>query len=1045
MFKKVDPSMNFAAREENVLKFWQENNIFAKSLAKNRHHKRRFVFFEGPPTANGKPHVGHVLTRVMKDLIPRYKTMDGYQVDRKAGWDTHGLPVELEVEKALGISGKPQIEEFGVEEFIKRCKESVWKYKREWEEMTARVGFWLDMDNAYVTYHDSYIESVWWALKKIWEKGLLYKGYKVVPYCPRCGTALSSHEVSQGYEEVEDPSIYVRFPVKGQEKTAFLVWTTTPWTLPSNVAICVHPDHEYVKVEKDGEYFIMAKALVDKVLGEGTQVVETYRGKDLEGMEYEPPFPYVVPDKKAHFVTVDDYVTLTDGTGIVHIAPAFGEDDARVGRRYDLPVVQPVNAEGKFTADIIPWANLFVKEADPQIIRALKEGGKLYKREQYKHTYPFCWRCDTPLLYYARSSWFIKTTAIKEKLLENNQKINWYPDYIKDGRFGNFLENVIDWGLSRERYWGTPLPIWTCAACGHTHCVGSKEELVGMAKKLPEHLELHKPYIDEAVLACPHCGGDMKRTPEVIDCWFDSGSMPFAQWHYPFENEETFKEQFPAHFISEAIDQTRGWFYTLLVISTLLFDEAPFENCVVLGHVLDEKGQKMSKHKGNVVNPMEVLTKQGADAVRWYLYTVNNPWTPTRFYEEAINEAQRKFLGTLWNVYTFFTLYANIDQFDPRQYSLPVKERARIDRWIVSRFNTVTQKVRQGLDTYDVTGAARAIGQFVDDLSNWYVRRSRRRYWKSEMDNDKIAAYLTLYEVLVDLSKLIAPFVPFVAEEIYQNLVRSLDEQAPESVHLTDYPQVQEELIEPAIEQEMDVAIRLVEAGRSARNRVNIKIRQPLGKVYFVVRNAEEEKSVKALADVILEELNIKTYELAKNLNEFAAYTVKPRYDILGPKYGKLMPQIVKALAAADPVGIVDTVAKGEYVIEAAGERIPLTRAELDIRIEEKSGFAVEGEGGYFAVLDTTLTPELIAEGLAREMVSKIQTMRKEADFAIEDRITTAFIGTERVKEAVARFMDYIKEETLSDEIVEGTLEDGYTKEWDVNGEPVTITVKQRK
>jgi isoleucyl-tRNA synthetase len=1035
--------MNFSAREEDVLRFWEEEHVFEKSLEQTR-NAERFVFFDGPPTANGRPHVGHVLTRSIKDLFPRYKTMNGYYVARKAGWDTHGLPVELEVEKHLGISGKPQIEDYGVEAFIQKCKESVFTYESEWRRMTERVGFWLDMDHPYVTYHDNYIESVWWALKTIWDKGLLYKGHKVVPYCPRCGTALSSHELAQGYHDVEEASVYVRFPVKDTPNTYFLVWTTTPWTLPSNVAICVHPNHDYVLVQKGDERFILAEALVQKLLGDDVTVLEHYTGKQLEGKAYTPPFNLTLPEGgKAHFVVNDTYVTLTDGTGIVHIAPAFGEDDARVGRQYSLAVLQPVDPQGKFTAEVPQWQGRFVKEADPDIIRYLRDTGLLFKREQHKHSYPFCWRCDTPLIYYARPTWFIRTTAIQDRLLELNQGINWIPDNIKDGRFGDFLENIIDWGLSRERYWGTPLPVWTCDSCGHQHCVGSKEELKAMAKHLPEHLELHKPYIDEAVLKCPECGGDMHRTSEVIDCWFDSGSMPFAQWHYPFENQDLFKDQFPATFISEAVDQTRGWFYTLLVISTLLFDKSPFENCMVLGLVLDEKGIKQSKHKGNVTDPWDVFAKQGADAVRWYLYSNSDPWLPTRFYNDAVSEAQRKFLGTLWNVYSFFVLYANIDGFEPQEHNVPVERRAELDRWIISRFNHLVAEVRSGMDNYDVTGSARKIQEFVDDLSNWYVRRSRDRYWQEGWTEDKEAAYLTLYEVLVELSKVIAPFVPFISEEIYQNLARSVDANAPASVHLCRYPVADESRYANDLEAAMSVAMHLVAAGRSARAKANVKVRQPLGHCYLVVKTPNEVAAVEHLADVILDELNIKAYETVHNLQDFAKYTVKPRFDLLGPKLGKKMPLLAKAIAQADPVALVEAAtANGSVVVRVGDEDFAVLREELDVRLEEKPGFAVEGEAGYYTVLDTALTPELVEEGLAREIVSKVQTMRKDADFAIEDRIRLSITGSDAVKQAVERYRDYIAGQTLAVEITPAPL-NAPAQEWEVNGESAQIAVER--
>ncbi|MDI3481783.1 MAG: isoleucyl-tRNA synthetase [Tepidanaerobacteraceae bacterium] len=1044
MFKKVEPTMNFVPIEEKILEFWKQNDIFKKSI-ENRKDAPDYVFYEGPPTANGMPHAGHVLTRVVKDLISRNRTMLGYKVERKAGWDTHGLPVELEVEKQLGISGKPEIEKYGVEAFIKKCKASVFTYEQEWRRMTERVGFWIDMDHPYVTYHNNYIESVWWALKKIWEKGLLYRGHKVVPYCPRCGTSLSSHEVAQGYKDVEDPSVYVKFPVRGEKDTYFLVWTTTPWTLPSNVALAVKDDYTYVKVEHNGEKLILAEARLQVLDGEYT-VLEKFPGEKLASMKYEPVFPFFEKEKeRAYYVVTADFVTLEDGSGIVHMAPAFGEDDYRVGQKYGLPVLQPVDAQGKFTAEVRPWAGMFVKDADKSIIKDLRQRNLLYKSQKYLHSYPFCWRCDTPLLYYGRSSWFIKTTAIRDRLLEINKKIGWHPEHIRDGRFGNFLENVIDWCLSRERYWGTPLNIWICSDCGRQHAVGSIKELKEMSKNPIGDIELHKPYVDEVVLACPDCGGEMRRVPEVIDCWFDSGSMPFAQNHYPFENEDYFKSHFPADFITEAIDQTRGWFYSLLVISTLLFDESPYKNVLVMGHVLDEFGQKMSKHKGNVLDPWKVLNEQGADAMRWYLYVASPPWSPSRFYQDAVSEAQRKFMGTLWNVYSFFVLYANIDGFDPKKYSLSPAERSEMDRWLLSRVNSVNKKVRKEMDELDITGAARSLEDFVDDLSNWYVRRSRERYWKSGMDSDKIAAYLTLYEALVDFIKLAAPFVPFITEELYQNLVKVPYPEAPESIHLCDYPEVNEALIDKTLEHKMELARKIVELGRAARNKGKIKNRQPLRKMMVQLRNPEDEALLSDLSDVIKEELNIKQIEYIHVAEEYFIYSVKPRFDLLGPKYGRLMSAIAKEIASADAVKLINKArAEGEVVLDVNGEKVIITANELDIRAQDKEGFCAEGEGGYYVVLDTAITHELMLEGIARELTSKIQNMRKEAGFEVEDKIHLYYSGDETIDEVMAKFGAEIQTDTLALS-VERTLppEDGFSRVWDINNHKVNIGVKK--
>jgi isoleucyl-tRNA synthetase len=1036
MYEKVSTNLNFGDRELEVLKYWKENNIFEKSI-KMRENAPTFTFYDGPPTANGKPHIGHILTRVMKDIIPRYKTMKGYKVLRKAGWDTHGLPVELEVEKQLGIDGKPEIEKYGVEPFIKECKKSVWKYQKEWEKMSDRVGFWVDMDNPYITYDNNYIESVWWALKQIWDKGLLYKGHKIVPYCPRCGTALSSHEVAQGYKDVKDPSIYVKFQVKGQKQVYLMAWTTTPWTLPSNVALTVNPGETYIKAKCADEVYILAEALAPTVLNEEFEVQEKMLGKDLVGMEYEPLFDFVKPEKKAYYVVADNFVTLTDGTGIVHTAPAFGEDDAKVGRAYDLPFVQLVNEQGEFVDSVEPWKGVFVKDADPLIIKNLDGRNLLYKAVDYEHAYPFCWRCDTPLLYYARDTWFIKMTAVKENLLKNNNKINWLPDNIKDGRFGNFLENVIDWGLSRERYWGTPLPIWECE-CGHRHVVGSIAELKEMGQNVPENIELHKPYIDNVYLNCPECKtGTMKRVSEVIDCWFDSGSMPFAQWHYPFENKEIFEQNFPADFISEAVDQTRGWFYTLLAISTLIFDEPSYKNVIVLGHVQDKDGQKMSKHKGNVVDPWTILDKQGADAVRWYFYTSSAPWLPSRFYEEAVSEGQRKFMGTLWNTYAFFVLYANIDKFNPNNYKLEYDKLQVIDKWILSRLHSLVAMVEKNLDNYRITEPARAIQEFVDELSNWYVRRSRERFWQEEMTQDKINAYMTLYTVLETLSKLIAPFVPFMAEEIYKNLVLNVDSSAPESVHLCDYPQADEKFIDKELEENMDFVLKLVVQGRACRNKASIKNRQPIGTIYVKAKT----KLPDMFRDLVADELNVKEIVFTDNVSAFTTYKFKPQLRTLGPKYGKLVPKIAEALNNVDGNEVMALFKKGETVtLEVEGTKVELAEQDVLSESVDKAGMVAETDYGVTVVLDTNLTPELIEEGFVREIISKIQTMRKEAGFEIQDNIHVYYSNNARIAEIMKKNEKEIAKEVLALAMTEGSAE-GYTKEWNVNGEKVKITV----
>lgn len=1033
LYKQVDKDLNFRERELKVLEFWQENRIFEKTTQKNS-GKQPYTFYDGPPTANGKPHIGHILTRCIKDLIPRYRTMQGYDVLRKAGWDTHGLPVELEVEKLLGLDGKEQIEQYGVEPFIAECKKSVWKYKGEWERMSERVGFWADMEHPYITYENNYIESVWWSLKQIHEKGLLYKGHKVVPYCPRCGTALSSHEVAQGYKDVEEESVFVKFKAKGEEDTYFLAWTTTPWTLPSNVALCVHPRQQYVKAEVGGEKYIMAGALVETVLGADARVIEEYVGKDLEYREYEALYDFGAADKKAYYVTVDDYVTLTDGTGIVHNAPAFGEDDARVGRNYDLPFVQMVNEQGRFKA-ITPWDGVFVKDADPKIITDLKERGLLLSTQRYAHSYPFCWRCDTPLLYYARSTWFIKMTALKDLLLKNNRAVNWLPENIKEGRMGNFLENVIDWGLSRERYWGTPLPVWTCG-CGHIHVIGSIAELKELGQNVPEDIELHKPFIDIVTLSCPKCGGQMKRVSEVIDCWYDSGAMPFAQWHYPFENKEEFERRFPADFISEAVDQTRGWFYTLLAIGTLVFERNPFENCIVLGHVQDKDGQKMSKHKGNVVDPWAVLDKQGADAVRWYFYVGSAPWLPSRFYDDAVSEAQRKFMGTLWNTYAFYVLYADIDDFDPTKHTLSLNN--VMDKWILSRLHTLVQTVGRHLDNYRITEPARELDKFVDELSNWYVRRCRGRFWASGMEEDKADAFLTLYTVLETLCRLAAPFIPFMTETIYQNLVRSVDKNAPESVHLASFPVADESLIDKALEAGMDAVLKVVVLGRSARNTAAIKNRQPIANMY--VGGLDDPGGM--FTELIAGELNIKTVSFGADVTQYIAYNIKPQMRTLGPKYGKLLNAIREHLAGGDGVAIVSAVrGGGTYSFDANGTEVILSEEDLLIEPVHKEGFVVESDGGVSAILETTLTEALIEEGYVRELISKIQTMRKEAGFEVMDHIRFALTGNDKLTGVVSRNAGEIKSEVLADE-VSGALS-GYEKEWDINGEKATMSVQK--
>lgn len=1036
MYKKVDTGLNFIDREKEVLTYWKNHDVFRRSTEKNEGNPE-FTFYDGPPTANGKPHIGHILTRVIKDIIPRYRTMKGYHVVRKAGWDTHGLPVELEVEKQLGISGKPQIEDFGIEPFIQRCKESVWKYKGEWEKMSDRVGYWVDMDHPYITYDNDYIESEWWALKTISEKGLLYKGHKIVPYCPRCGTALSSHEVAQGYKDVKETSVFVAFKVKNTENTYLLAWTTTPWTLPSNVALCVNAKEDYAYVEKNGRKYICAVALIESALGEALSPIKTVKGADLCGMEYEPLFNFVQPKEKAWYVVADDYVTLDAGSGIVHIAPAFGEDDARVGRENKLPFVQLINPQGKFVDEATPYAGMFIKDADKVIIRDLEESGNLVKALEFTHSYPFCWRCDTPLIYYARSTWFIKMTAVKEQLIKNNRSVNWIPESIKDGRMGNFLENVIDWGLSRERYWGTPLPVWECE-CGHTHTVGSRKELAELTG-CSENIELHKPFLDPLTIKCPECGRDMHRAPEVIDCWFDSGSMPFAQLHYPFENKDQFEKLFPADFISEAIDQTRGWFYTLLAISTLLFDKAPFKNCIVLGHVNDKDGIKMSKHKGNVVDPWSVLDKQGADAVRWYFYTGSSPWLPSRFYGEAVSEAQRKYMGTLWNTYAFYVMYAEIDKFDPTKYTLDYDKLSVMDKWILSKLQSLIKYVDEGLENYRITETARAMNDFVDELSNWYVRRGRERYWGSEMTQDKINAYMTLYTVLSTLTQLTAPYTPFVAEEIYQNIVVSVDKTVPESVHLCSFPVAKDEWINKELEDNMEYLLKAVALGRSCRNEANIKNRQPLQTLYISGAKVLPEMFCKEIED----ELNVKNVKFTDDSSDFITYTFKPQLRTVGPKYGKLVGLIGKELASCDGSKLYrELTANGSVKFDINGNEVILTADDLLITPANKSGFSAQSDSEITVVLDTNLTDELIREGYMRELISKLQTMRKETGFEVVDHIKVTIDAEGVLASVIDEFNSEIAICCLADSLKLGKA-DNNSKEWDINGLKCVISMEK--
>ena len=1051
MYSKVNTDMNFVEREKEVEEFWKEDNTFKKSM-EQREGCPTYTFYDGPPTANGKPHIGHVLTRVIKDMIPRYRTMKGYYVPRKAGWDTHGLPVELEVEKLLGLDGKEQIEQYGLDPFITKCKESVWKYKGMWEDFSGTVGFWADMDNPYVTYDDNFIESEWWALKTIWDKGLLYKGFKIVPYCPRCGTPLSSHEVAQGYKDVKERSAVVRFKVKGED-AYILAWTTTPWTLPSNVALCVNPNEEYAKVKAaDGYVYYMASALLDTVLGKlakdgeaAYEVLETYKGKDLEGKEYEALYQCASDlaakqHKKGHYVVCDTYVTLTDGTGVVHIAPAFGEDDAQVGRKYDLPFVQFVDEKGDMTKET-PFAGLFVKKADPEVLKDLDAKGLLFDAPKFEHSYPHCWRCDTPLIYYARESWFIKMTAVRDDLVRNNETVNWIPQSIGKGRFGNWLENIQDWGVSRNRYWGTPLNVWQCEDCGHQEAIGSREqlkELSGNEKALT--VELHRPYIDEITCTCPKCGKTMKRVPEVIDCWFDSGAMPFAQHHYPFENKDLFEQQFPAQFISEAVDQTRGWFYSLMAESTLLFNKSPYENVIVLGHVQDENGQKMSKSKGNAVDPFDALQTYGADAIRWYFYINSAPWLPNRFHGKAVQEGQRKFMGTLWNTYAFFVLYANIDNFDATKYTLDKKSLTVMDRWILSKLNSTVGAVDDNLANYRIPEAAKALQEFVDDLSNWYVRRSRERFWAKGMEQDKINAYMTLYTALVTICKAAAPMIPFMTEEIYRNLVCSIDKTAPESIHLCDFPTVDAEMIDKDLEASMEEVLDIVVMGRAARNTANIKNRQPIGTMYV-----RAERPLDAMfQEVVADELNVKNVEFKEDLSDFTSYTFKPQLKTVGPKYGKLLNGIRAHLAeinGREAMKELDN--SGSLSFDIDGQNVVLSKEDLLIDTAQMEGYVTEEDSTVTVVLDTNLSEELIEEGFVREIISKIQTMRKEAGFEVMDKIVVYSMGNQKIE----GYMKEYREEILSDVMASDIRFDevkGYTKEWSINGESVTLGVEKQ-
>ncbi|WMJ79820.1 isoleucine--tRNA ligase [Clostridium sp. MB40-C1] len=1037
MYKKVEASTNFVEMEKSIASLWNEKNVIEKSFNLNQDGEY-FTFYDGPPTANGKPHVGHVLTRVMKDLIPRYKVMKGYKVLRKAGWDTHGLPVELEIEKKLGISGKPQIEDYGVEKFVKECKESVFKYTSLWKKMSEQLGFWVDMDDPYITYDNNYIESVWWALKQMWSKELLYKGHRVTPYCPRCGTALSSHEVAQGYKDVKEATAFVKFKVKGEENKYILAWTTTPWTLPSNVALAVNENYDYIEIINNEEHLILAKELVEKVISGEYEVVKEFKGKELVGTEYEQLMPFYTPEGKAFCVIHGDFVTLTDGTGIVHMAPAYGEDDSLVCKKNGMAFINLVDAEGKFVDEVEPWKGMFVKKADPKILEYMQEKGILYKSEKFTHSYPHCWRCNTPLLYYPKDSWFVRMTSLRDKLVENNNKINWYPDNIRTGRFGKFVENVIDWGISRDRYWGTPLPIWECD-CGHRECIGSIEELKQKGINVPENIELHKPYIDGVKLNCPHCGKEMTRTNEVIDCWFDSGSMPFAQHHYPFENKEVFEKTFPAQFISEAVDQTRGWFYTLLAISTALFDTNSYENCIVLGHVLDKKGLKMSKSKGNVVDPFDVLENEGADATRWHFYTASAPWLPTRFSEEDVKETQRKFLSTLWNVYSFYVLYAELDQFNPLDHKDFISENV-MDKWIMSKLNTLIKDIEEYLDKYMITQAALELQDFVDELSNWYVRRNRSRFWTTELTEDKIGAYTTLYNVLVTLVKVAAPFVPFMAEEIYQNLVIGLDKDAKESIHLCEWPKYDVNAMDFELEEKMDLAYKIVKLGRSARNASNMKNRQPLAEMLVSTKSLPEY-----YGDIIKEELNIKTVEFGADLSKYVSFEIKPNLPVLGRAYGRFIPGIRKAISAINQMELAQTINSGKSVfidVEGCEDQIELTSENLLVTMQGLEGFAFAGEGEVGVVLDTNITEELKEEGYVREILSKVQNLRKESGFEVADKIKLYIAGNKYLEEVIRKFESHIKNETLSVEVAYN-LDRDYN-DYKINGEELQMAVEKQ-
>lgn len=1036
MYNKVETNLNFVEREQKTEKFWRDHDIFKKSI-EQREGSPSFTFYDGPPTANGKPHIGHVLTRVIKDMIPRFQTMKGHKIRRKAGWDTHGLPVELEVEKQLGLNGKEQIEKYGMEPFIQKCKESVWQYKGMWEEFSGHVGFWADMDDPYVTYHNNFIESEWWALKQIWEKDLLYKGHKIVPYCPRCGTPLSSHEVAQGYKDVKEKSAFVKFKVKGED-AYFLAWTTTPWTLPSNLALCVNPQITYAKVRQDDVVYYMAKDLIESVFEGETEILATFPGKDLEYKEYEPLYPYAekLIKKKAFIVTCDDYVTTSDGSGIVHMAPAFGEDDSRVCRKYDMPFVQFVDGKGELTADT-DWAGTFVKDADPLILKDLKIKGLLFKAPVFEHSYPHCWRCDTPLIYYARESWFIKMTSVKEDLIRNNNTVNWIPESIGKGRFGDWLENLQDWGISRNRYWGTPLNVWECS-CGHQHAIGSIEELKNMSDNCPDEIELHRPFIDKVTIKCPSCGKQMHRVPEVIDCWFDSGSMPFAQWHYPFENKDIFEENYPADFISEAVDQTRGWFYSLIAISTLLFNKAPYKNVIVLGHVQDENGRKMSKSKGNAVDPMDALRTHGADAIRWYFYENSAPWLPNRFHDGAVKEGQRKFMGTLWNTYAFFVLYANIDGFDASIYELDYKSLPVMDKWLLSRLNTLVKTVDDNLSNYKVTETAKALQGFVDELSNWYVRRSRERFWAKELTQDKINAYMTLYTALVTTIKAAAPMIPFMTEEIYQNLVCSVDSSAPESIHLCDFPAVREESIDASLEKDMELVLEIVTLGRAARNTANIKNRQPIGNMY-VKADGELNEFYK---EIVEDELNVKQVTFKDDMEEYLSYSFKPQFKTLGPKVGKQIGEIKAALATLNGHEAKESLDKtGKLSLSLAGGEVVLVPEDVEVSMAQTEGFVAERYNGVTVALETTLSDALVEEGFVREVISKIQTMRKENKFEVMDKITVYVNGNDKVAALMQKNEAAIKDIVLA-EAINVNEKAGFSKEWNINGEKVELSIK---